>query len=216
LIPAENKIGTPVLYGPAIKNESLKTVIAENAWNGLFIPAETKITAPVIYGPPSVNKSIKLGEEQVLVVEPARNIHLIPLDTRIGTLVIDRSNVKIASSRPSSSEGVPHSSSPVQGLVETTGLLRDFGKTGLQFFPLGAGTIWLGRQWPTDNRNYTYPANTEINKYLDTVFAKMGNAQGVVLIDTAAAYGLSEEKLGEYFRSHPDNFNKAFIATKWG
>ncbi|MBI3614980.1 MAG: aldo/keto reductase [Candidatus Omnitrophica bacterium] len=101
------------------------------------------------------------------------------------------------------------------GLEE--GVIREFGGTGLQFHVLGAGTIWMGRPWTPDNiASYTYPEKQEIDAYLDQVFDRVPNRNGVVMIDTAASYGFTEEKLGEYFRSRPERFKRAFIATKWG
>lgn len=94
--------------------------------------------------------------------------------------------------------------------------LRKFGKTGLRFFALGLGTVWFGRKWPMDNPSYVYPEPDEIARHLDAAFQTMGNEGGTVMIDTAAAYGTSEEKLGAYFAARPDLFAKAFIATKWG
>ncbi|MGE5197220.1 MAG: aldo/keto reductase, partial [Deltaproteobacteria bacterium] len=104
-----------------------------------------------------------------------------------------------------------HSSSPVDREE------RDFGqKTGLRFFVLGIGTIWLGRVWPPKNQGYIYPSDDEIDEYLKIAFSQATNHEGIVFIDTAAAYGLSEEKLGAYFRRHPKNIDRAFICTKWG
>ncbi len=93
---------------------------------------------------------------------------------------------------------------------------RKFGNTGLEFFPIGVGTIWMGRRWPMDKKDYEPPTDDEIESYLLEAFEKMGNPNGAVMIDTAAGYGLSEEKLGTFFKKHPHLLDKAFIATKWG
>jgi len=74
----------------------------------------------------------------------------------------------------------------------------------------------MGRRWPPGDPSYVTPEMPEIEAYLDTVFARMGNEDGVVMLDTAAAYGFSEERLGQYLRARPDRHAKAFIATKWG
>jgi len=100
--------------------------------------------------------------------------------------------------------------------AEEAGLMRKFGKTSLKFNVLGAGTIWLGRPWPPGNASYTYPEKQESEAYLESAYARLGNQEGMVLVDTAASYGFTEERLGEYFRSHPAQFQKTFIATKWG
>ncbi len=93
---------------------------------------------------------------------------------------------------------------------------RDFGKTGLRFFVLGLGTIWLGRRWPPGNASYSDPSEEEIDKHLEEAFVSMGNKDGVVMLDTAAAYGRSEERLGRFLLKRPDLARRAFIATKWG
>jgi aryl-alcohol dehydrogenase-like predicted oxidoreductase len=93
---------------------------------------------------------------------------------------------------------------------------RFFGNTKRQFYPLGLGTIWFGRPWPMDNKNYRFPEDKEILDFLYKAFNNMGNAQGVVMIDTAAAYGHSEEKIGLLLKGNAVFYTKAFIATKWG
>ena len=67
-----------------------------------------------------------------------------------------------------------------------------------------------------DNEAYAYPSDKEIERYLDIAFARMNNTEGVIFIDTAAAYGLSEERLGAYLRRHPEKLARTFICTKWG
>lgn len=93
---------------------------------------------------------------------------------------------------------------------------RPFGKTDLKFFPLGLGTIWLGRQWPPGNTAYVDPTPQEVEFYLLEAFAKMKNSDGMVMVDTAPAYGFSEERLGQFFDKHPELAEKAFVSTKWG
>ncbi len=93
--------------------------------------------------------------------------------------------------------------------------IREFGKTSKKFFVLGAGTIWFGRTWPPSGNSYAYPSSEEVNAYLDKVFEKMSNAEEVVMLDTAPAYGTSEERIGEYLRTR-GLLLKVFIATKWG
>lgn len=93
---------------------------------------------------------------------------------------------------------------------------RPFGKTGLFFFPLGLGTIWFGRQWPPDQAEYQRPTSKEINEHLMLAYKTMGSKDGVVLIDTAAAYGDGESRIGDFLRENPARLAKSFIATKWG
>ncbi|MFH1829842.1 MAG: aldo/keto reductase [Pseudomonadota bacterium] len=93
---------------------------------------------------------------------------------------------------------------------------RSFGNTGLKFFPLGLGTIWFGRQWPPNNTSYKSPSFKEISEHLMLAYKTMGNHEGMVMIDTAAAYGDSEVHIGEFLRENPANAARFFIATKWG
>ena len=95
-------------------------------------------------------------------------------------------------------------------------LIRAFGKTDLRFFVLGLGTIWFGRPWPPGNTTYRRPPDDEIARHLERAFQVLANGQGILMIDTAAAYGDAEERLGAFLKAHPGLASKAFIATKWG
>jgi aryl-alcohol dehydrogenase-like predicted oxidoreductase len=88
---------------------------------------------------------------------------------------------------------------------------RPFGKTGLSFFPLGLGTIWFGRQWPPDNAEYQRPASKEIHEHLMLAYETMANKDGVVMIDTAAAYGDGELRIWDFFRRSLDCQSSCFI-----
>ncbi|MBI2342046.1 MAG: aldo/keto reductase, partial [Deltaproteobacteria bacterium] len=76
---------------------------------------------------------------------------------------------------------------------------------------LGLGTIWLGRRWPTDNKNYRAPSKEETDSYLHLAYES-----GIRMFDTAAAYGESERVLGDFFKQNPEVAKDAIIATKWG
>lgn len=76
---------------------------------------------------------------------------------------------------------------------------------------LGLGTIWLGRRWPADNRDYRTPSKEETDSYLHLAYKS-----GMRMFDTAAAYGNSEKVLGDFFRRNPENIKDTIIATKWG
>lgn len=80
---------------------------------------------------------------------------------------------------------------------------------------LGLGTVWMGRHWP-ENKPYAKPNLSEIENYLINAFKYIGNDKGLVTLDTAASYGLSEERIGEFLEARPDLKSRAFIATKWG
>ncbi len=93
---------------------------------------------------------------------------------------------------------------------------KKFGNTDISFFPLGLGTIWMGRRWPPYNKYYINPSIDEIDYVLKDSFKRMANADGVVMLDTAAAYGKCEEHIGRFLKNNPNENAKAFIATKWG
>lgn len=82
--------------------------------------------------------------------------------------------------------------------------------------PLGVGTIWMGRQWPEGDSSYTEPSASEIENILNGAFGLTAGSADRLMIDTAAGYGHSEQHLGGYFRSHPSEFARALIGTKWG
>jgi len=81
---------------------------------------------------------------------------------------------------------------------------------------LGIGTTWFGRQWPPDEKSYSSPSYNEVAKYLDTIFRSCRTPHTKILIDTAPAYGTSEELIGKYFREYPNYLDHALIETKWG
>ncbi|MBU0895526.1 MAG: aldo/keto reductase, partial [Candidatus Omnitrophica bacterium] len=81
---------------------------------------------------------------------------------------------------------------------------------------LGIGTVWFGRRWPEDNAKYIYPDEAEIDAYLDRLLNEIKADNGSLMIDTAPAYGRSEEFIGRYFRKNSDLLRRSFIATKWG
>jgi len=87
-------------------------------------------------------------------------------------------------------------------------------EAGPKTYLLGIGVPWFGRPWPP-KRSYSYPSLEEINNYLDTAFAALTNEDALLMIDTASSYGLSEEKLGEYFKSKKELLKRTLIATKW-
>lgn len=75
---------------------------------------------------------------------------------------------------------------------------RALGTTGLTAFPLGLGTVKLGR-----NRDVKYPEGFELPDDA-RVQALLAAAleEGVNFLDTAPAYGSSEERLGSFVRAH--------------
>lgn len=70
--------------------------------------------------------------------------------------------------------------------------LRDLGRTGLRVSPLGLGTTKLGR---TEQVKYPEPFSLPSDRQFEALL-DVARAHGVNLIDTAPAYGISEERLG--------------------
>lgn len=77
---------------------------------------------------------------------------------------------------------------------------RALGTTGLKAFPVGLGTVKLGR-----NRDVKYPGRFELPD--DRAVQELLEAAlelGRPLLDTAPAYGSSEARLGPFVRAHRD------------
>jgi aryl-alcohol dehydrogenase-like predicted oxidoreductase len=86
---------------------------------------------------------------------------------------------------------------------------RQLGTTGLKTFPLGLGTVKIGR-----NRDLKYPRAFELpddRQVADLLAAALD--EGISFIDTAPAYGLSEERLGSFVSEHRDQI---LLCTKAG
>lgn len=70
--------------------------------------------------------------------------------------------------------------------------LRPFGSTGIQVSPLGLGTVKFGRnqqvKYPS---GFDLPSDDEIEHLLD-----LAQELGINLLDTAPAYGSSQQRLG--------------------
>ncbi|KQB51681.1 aldo/keto reductase [Pseudomonas endophytica] len=74
--------------------------------------------------------------------------------------------------------------------------LRPLGSTGLLVSPLGLGTVKLGR-----DQGVKYPSGFQIPDDDDAKrLLKLSHDLGINLIDTAPAYGRSEERLGPLLR----------------
>lgn len=75
-------------------------------------------------------------------------------------------------------------------------LHRPLGDTGLIVSPLGLGTVKLGRDQGVKYPNgFTIPDDAAARALLD-----QARALGINLIDTAPAYGVSEQRLGPLLR----------------
>ena len=86
---------------------------------------------------------------------------------------------------------------------------RQLGCSGLSISPIGLGTTKLGRntdvKYPT---SFALPSSEQIAALLESA-AQLG----VNLIDTAPAYGESEERLGSFVKTHRDQI---VLCTKCG
>ena len=86
--------------------------------------------------------------------------------------------------------------------------LRALGKTGLRVSPIGLGTTKLGR-----NEGVKYPQPFELPSDAQIeALLEVARSCGVNLIDTAPAYGTSEERLGRLIRDR----DEWVIVTKAG
>lgn len=87
--------------------------------------------------------------------------------------------------------------------------LRPLGRTGIAVSPIGLGTVKLGR-----NRGVKFPEPFALpdDAAIDRLLGAAGDF-GVNLLDTAPAYGTSEERLGRALRGRRDDW---VIATKCG
>ncbi len=79
---------------------------------------------------------------------------------------------------------------------------RSLGSTGIQVSPLGFGTVKLGR-----DRGVKYPSTFSIPNNKEALnLITLAKEQGVNLIDTAPAYGNSEERLGVLLKNQRHDF----------
>lgn len=86
---------------------------------------------------------------------------------------------------------------------------RQLGTTDLYLSPIGLGTVKFGRTtglaYPSQ---FELPNESALNKLLD-----LAASLGINLLDTAPAYGTSEERLGTLLTSRKDQF---IVSTKVG
>ncbi len=87
--------------------------------------------------------------------------------------------------------------------------LRPLGKTGIEVSPLGLGTVKIGRnQQVKYPRGFELPDDEEVSRLL-----ALARDLGINLIDTAPAYGSSQERLG---RLLPGPRDRWVIVSKVG
>src|SRR5262245_31612451 len=86
---------------------------------------------------------------------------------------------------------------------------RPFGTTGLSVSPLGLGTVKLGR-----DRGLKLAAPARIPNDREAAdLITLAEELGINLVDTAPAYGTSEERLGKLLKGRRERW---VIATKAG
>lgn len=87
--------------------------------------------------------------------------------------------------------------------------LRPLGSTGLQVSPLGFGAFKIGRNEKTKYpQPYELPDDATVERLLNGVLDA-----GINLIDTAPAYGRSEERIGQFLEHRRSEF---VLSTKVG
>lgn len=82
---------------------------------------------------------------------------------------------------------------------------KPFGNTGLNLSPLGFGTVKIGRNQNVKNAcadGFDLPSDKQVETLLELCLEL-----GINVIDTAPAYGISEERLGKLLGSHREKFN---------
>jgi aryl-alcohol dehydrogenase-like predicted oxidoreductase/oxalate decarboxylase/phosphoglucose isomerase-like protein (cupin superfamily) len=217
--PEETKLYRAVIN--FIDNPDDEKVMVENEWAWRdYLASEEAVNYPVKIRFFINSKVVEIPNAAAMAWQASLVNYLssiIRYEARKDTVIeIACDDPQIAEFAAKRTKGLDVKIVPADRKSASAGLLKPFGKTGFDFFPIGLGTIWFGREWPMGDRNYVSPSDVEIERHLMTAFSEMGNRDGLVMIDTAAAYGLSERKIGGFFRKHPDFVNKAFIATKWG
>src|SRR5882724_2716809 len=86
---------------------------------------------------------------------------------------------------------------------------RPLGRTGLAVSPIGLGALKIGRNQKVKYRApYELPDRTAVETLLNGILDL-----GINYIDTAPAYGLSEERIGEALGSRGGEF---VVSTKVG
>src|SRR5665213_1331945 len=86
---------------------------------------------------------------------------------------------------------------------------RSLGKTGLEVSPIGFGAFKIGRNAKTKySQAYPLPDDLSVERLLNGVLDV-----GVTHIDTAPAYGLSEERIGQFISRRRNDLT---LSTKVG
>jgi aryl-alcohol dehydrogenase-like predicted oxidoreductase len=77
---------------------------------------------------------------------------------------------------------------------------RELGQTGIEVSPLGLGTVKFGR-----DQQVKYPWTFKIPDEKSVIeLLALSQDLGINLLDTAPAYGTSEERLGQLLKNRQD------------
>ena len=90
-------------------------------------------------------------------------------------------------------------------------IARAFGNTGLMVSPLGIGCVKWGRNQGVKYGSFDLPSDAVIEQLLD-----LAMTHGVNVLDTAPAYGISEERIGNLLGGVSGRREKFCIFTKTG
>ena len=94
-------------------------------------------------------------------------------------------------------------------MMDRTAITRTLGRTGLAVSPIGFGAFKIGRNQKTKYpAGYDLPDEKEVERLLNAILD-----MGITYIDTAPAYGLSEERMGRAIGHRRREF---VLATKVG
>jgi aryl-alcohol dehydrogenase-like predicted oxidoreductase len=88
---------------------------------------------------------------------------------------------------------------------------RPLGATGLHVSVLGLGTVKWGRNQQVKYPAFELPDDATLHRLLDVAVEG-----GINFLDTAPAYGLSEERIGKILSQRPPDDSGFLIATKTG
>ena len=86
---------------------------------------------------------------------------------------------------------------------------RTIGHTGIEVSPIGLGTVKFGR-----NQQVKYPTQFELPSDREVVeLFELARELGINLVDTAPAYGISEERIGQLLPGPREDW---VLSTKFG
>jgi aryl-alcohol dehydrogenase-like predicted oxidoreductase len=95
--------------------------------------------------------------------------------------------------------------------------LRELGKTGLKFYPMGLGTASFSGVNMTGSNKYQKPSEEQIDKLINSaIIETKASENNKLIIDTSSQYGESELRIGNYIKNNHNKIKDIYICTKWG